>query len=164
MKSAIVNVISVCETASHRHLYGKSFGNDSSPSSLVVAIEHSTVSLQTPNASISLTRSRWGDSFGTVGSPSNSFSTFCSSSSPFEVSPPTNASVVCLMASRDDWVSHINKDSEIVLPDAMIEQSLVDKKVEDHVQFERLGYFVVDKDSANRSQIVYNRTCPLKSN
>lgn len=64
----------------------------------------------------------------------------------------------------DDWVSHINKDSEIVLPGAMIEQSLVDKKVEDHVQFERLGYFVVDKDSANRSQIVYNRTCPLKSN
>ena len=64
----------------------------------------------------------------------------------------------------DDWVSHINKESEIVLPNVMIEQSLVNKKVEDHVQFERLGYFVVDKDSANRSKIVYNRTCPLKSN
>ena len=64
----------------------------------------------------------------------------------------------------DDWVSHINKESEIVLGDAMIEQSLVNKKVEDHVQFERLGYFVVDKDSANRTKIVYNRTCSLKSN
>ena len=40
----------------------------------------------------------------------------------------------------------------------------VNKKIEDHVQFERLGYFVVDKDSAHSSRIVYNRTCALKSN
>jgi glutaminyl-tRNA synthetase len=64
----------------------------------------------------------------------------------------------------DDWISHINQKSEIVLQDAMIEESLIHKKVEDHVQFERLGYFVVDKDSANRSKIVYNRSCALKSN
>ena len=63
----------------------------------------------------------------------------------------------------DDWVAHINKDSEIVIGSAMIEQSLASKKVEDHVQFERLGYFVVDKDSRN-DRIVYNRTCSLKSN
>ena len=63
----------------------------------------------------------------------------------------------------DDWVAHINKESEIVIGRAMIEQSLANKKVEDHVQFERLGYFVVDKDSRNDS-IVYNRTCSLKSN
>ena len=63
----------------------------------------------------------------------------------------------------DDWVAHINKDSEIVIGSAMIEQSLASKKVEDHVQFERLGYFVVDKDSRN-DRIMYNRTCSLKSN
>ena len=64
----------------------------------------------------------------------------------------------------EDWIAHINKQSEIVLPGVMIEESLVNKKIEDHVQFERLGYFVVDKDSAHSSRIVYNRTCALKSN
>lgn len=63
----------------------------------------------------------------------------------------------------EDWVAHINKESEIVISDAMVEESLLDRKVEDHVQFERLGYFVVDKD-AKPGKMVYNRTCPLKSN
>ena len=64
----------------------------------------------------------------------------------------------------EDWVAHINPESEVVIPGAMIEESLVNRKVEDHVQFERLGYFVVDKDSTHRNEIVYNRTCTLKSN
>ena len=63
----------------------------------------------------------------------------------------------------EDWVAHINKESEIVISDAMVEESLLDRKIEDHVQFERLGYFVVDKD-AKPGKMVYNRTCPLKSN
>ena len=67
-------------------------------------------------------------------------------------------------STLEDWIAHINKQSEVVLPGAMIEESLVGKKIEDHVQFERLGYFVVDKDSAHSNRIVYNRTCALKSN
>ena len=67
-------------------------------------------------------------------------------------------------STLEDWIAHINKQSEVVLPGSMIEESLVGKRIEDHVQFERLGYFVVDKDSAHSNRIVYNRTCALKSN
>ena len=63
-----------------------------------------------------------------------------------------------------DWKAGINPASEIVIPNAMMESSLFGRPVEDHVQFERLGYFVVDKDSSQQDKPVYNRSCPLRSN
>ena len=64
-------------------------------------------------------------------------------------------------AGEKDWRKAINEKSEIIVKNAMMESVLFDKKVEDHVQFERLGYFSVDKDSTNH-HIVWNRTCALK--
>ena len=63
-----------------------------------------------------------------------------------------------------DWKKGINPASEIVIPNAMMEMSLFGRPVEDHVQFERLGYFVVDKDSELQGKTIYNRSCPLRSN
>ena len=63
-------------------------------------------------------------------------------------------------AAEKDWKKSLNPKSEVVVPNAMLETSLLGRKVEDHVQFERLGYFCVDKDS-QKDHIVYNRTCAL---
>ena len=44
---------------------------------------------------------------------------------------------------------------------AYAEPSLKNLEVEDKVQFQRLGYFVVDKDTSEE-KIVFNRTVPLR--
>ncbi|KAK8795544.1 hypothetical protein WA158_000201 [Blastocystis sp. Blastoise] len=63
----------------------------------------------------------------------------------------------------EDWVEHINTNSEIVVPQAYIEPSVLNyNKRNDHIQFERLGYFAVDNDS-RAAHIIINRTCQLRS-
>ena len=42
-----------------------------------------------------------------------------------------------------------------------LEPSLAAAKVADHYQFERVGYFCVDRDSTPE-KLVFNRTLPLK--
>lgn len=71
-----------------------------------------------------------------------------------------------LFKSRDvgtveDWKSDLNPDS-LVVKEALIEPSLKDLKEYDRFQFERLGYFVVDKDSTSEKP-VFNRILSLKS-
>ena len=48
-----------------------------------------------------------------------------------------------------------------MLPDAKLEPNLATRGPGERVQFERLGYFVVDPDST-RAHPVYNRTIQLK--
>ena len=55
----------------------------------------------------------------------------------------------------------LNPDSESVLPGALVEASLADESVGTTLQFERLGYFCVDPDSAP-GRLVFNRTLTLK--
>jgi len=75
----------------------------------------------------------------------------------------------------DLWEEEINPDSEIVYENAFVDpsvQSLVDKKdislikSNQALQFERMGYFVVDVDSTYESngkgRLVFNRTVTLK--
>jgi glutaminyl-tRNA synthetase len=64
--------------------------------------------------------------------------------------------------------SHKDKDfMEFVNPDSLkvitgyAEPSLLDAKPEDKFQFQRLGYFVVDRDSTS-NKLVFNRTVPLR--
>ncbi len=59
------------------------------------------------------------------------------------------------------WLENINPKSLEVLPGARVEPSLAAAKPGDRVQFERLGYFCVDKDSAPGT-LVFNRTVTLK--
>ncbi len=60
-----------------------------------------------------------------------------------------------------DFLSNINPDSLEVLTDCKVEPALGTLPVEERVQFERLGYFCVDKDSAP-GKPVYNRTVALR--
>ena len=76
----------------------------------------------------------------------------------------------------DRWEEELNKNSEMIYPNAIVDPSVAevcDKKHVDRwtsnaaVQFERFGYFVVDTDAAFDSAsksgaLVFNRTVSLK--
>lgn len=59
-----------------------------------------------------------------------------------------------------DFKEFLNPDSLKVF-DAYIEPSLKNAKILDRFQFQRLGYFCVDKDSTP-AKLVFNRTVPLR--
>ncbi len=60
-----------------------------------------------------------------------------------------------------DLFHDLNPDSETILPDALVEPSLADLPIGETVQFERLGYFTPDPDSAP-GRPVFDRTLTLK--
>jgi len=62
-----------------------------------------------------------------------------------------------------DFKEFINSDSLKVLSDCYVEPVLSEGMPLDHFQFERLGYFCVDRDSTNESP-VFNRTVALRDN
>jgi glutaminyl-tRNA synthetase len=62
---------------------------------------------------------------------------------------------------EDAWLEYLNPSSLEVIEGAKIEPSLEDAKPGHRVQFERLGYYVVDQD-AKPGRLVFNRTITLK--
>ncbi|XWS63541.1 hypothetical protein CRYUN_Cryun06bG0107800 [Craigia yunnanensis] len=64
-------------------------------------------------------------------------------------------------AELDNWLADLNLDSKVVIPTAYAVPALQNAAVGDTFQFERLGYFTVDKDS-NAEKLVFNRTVTLK--
>ena len=64
-------------------------------------------------------------------------------------------------ADPETFASQINPQSLEVLTDARLEPSLAEAKVEVPVQFERQGYFCLDRDSAP-GKLVFNRTIGLR--
>jgi glutaminyl-tRNA synthetase len=60
-----------------------------------------------------------------------------------------------------DYRANINPQSLIVLSECRLEPSLAGAKPGDRYQFERQGYFCVDKDSTP-GQLVFNRTVALR--
>jgi glutaminyl-tRNA synthetase len=60
-----------------------------------------------------------------------------------------------------DWKTNVEPDSLEVLTGCKVEPSLADKPPGYRCQFERLGYFCVDPDSAP-GRLVFNRTVTLK--
>lgn len=63
---------------------------------------------------------------------------------------------------EDDFKNHLNPNS-LEIKQAKVEPSLVQAKVGDQVQFERQGYFIMDKDSVE-GKPVFNRTVTLRDN
>ncbi len=61
----------------------------------------------------------------------------------------------------EDFLSFLNPDSLQVIKNAKLEPSVLSAKVEDKFQFERKGYFCVDKDTTE-NKIVFNQTVTLK--
>ena len=66
-------------------------------------------------------------------------------------------------AVEDDFTNHLNPDSLKVISNALVESSLADAQLGDQFQFERQGYFIVDKDSTDGHK-VFNRTVSLRDN
>jgi glutaminyl-tRNA synthetase len=65
------------------------------------------------------------------------------------------------VAEGEDILSGLNPSSLEILTTAKLEPSLATAKLEDHFQFERVGYFCLDPDST-QDKLVFNRTLPLK--
>ena len=63
----------------------------------------------------------------------------------------------------DDFKNHLNPDSLTVIADAKLEPSMQTAQPGDQVQFERVGYFVVDPDT-QPGKLVFNRTVTLRDN
>ena len=63
----------------------------------------------------------------------------------------------------DDFKNHLNEDSLTVVKDAILEPSVANLQVGDTVQFERIGYFRVDEDSADGT-LAFNRVVTLRDN
>jgi len=61
----------------------------------------------------------------------------------------------------DDFLADLNPDSHEVLREARVEPALASAPVGDRVQFERVGYFCVDKES-RPGKLVFNRTISLR--
>ncbi len=64
-------------------------------------------------------------------------------------------------SSQDDLHDSLNENSLVTIDDAQIEPSLVEATAGNTFQFERLGYFCVDRDSAPE-KMIFNRTVPLR--
>jgi glutaminyl-tRNA synthetase len=60
-----------------------------------------------------------------------------------------------------DFTEQINPNSMQIIADARVEPSLSEAKPGERIQFERVGYFCVDPDSAG-GKLAFNRTVTLK--
>ncbi len=59
------------------------------------------------------------------------------------------------------FLEFLNPDSLQVITNAKLELALKDAQPEERYQFQRIGYFCVDKDSTSE-QLIFNRTVPLR--
>jgi glutaminyl-tRNA synthetase len=64
-------------------------------------------------------------------------------------------------ADGEDFKSNLNPESLTTLSDCMIEPSLKDANTLDRFQFERLGYFCLDRETS-KEKMVFNRTVTLR--
>lgn len=60
-----------------------------------------------------------------------------------------------------DFMTHVNPNNLLLIEGALAEPSLASAQGGDRFQFEREGYFCVDKDSTNQ-RLVFNRTVTLR--
>lgn len=63
----------------------------------------------------------------------------------------------------DNFTNHLNPDSLEINSKVLLEPSLKNAAVGDTLQFERQGYFIVDKDTTE-DKLVFNRTVTLRDN
>ena len=62
----------------------------------------------------------------------------------------------------ESFLKDLNPASLEVLPDCYVEPSLATAQPGDRFQFERQGYFCVDKDTLAQNRLVFNRTVALR--
>ncbi|MDA3863564.1 MAG: glutamine--tRNA ligase/YqeY domain fusion protein [Deltaproteobacteria bacterium] len=62
----------------------------------------------------------------------------------------------------DDFLESLNPESLEVLENCYLEPSLVQARPEERYQFERLGYYVVDRYDSTSKNLVFNQTVTLR--
>lgn len=62
----------------------------------------------------------------------------------------------------DDWRNHLNPNSVQVLEGCRVEACLASASPDERYQFERKGYFCLDKQDSTPEKLVFNRTVTLK--
>lgn len=65
--------------------------------------------------------------------------------------------------NEENFLDALNPDSLEIIDNCRVEASLAEAQPESRYQFERTGYFCVDKDS-NDTKMVFNRTVTLREN
>jgi glutaminyl-tRNA synthetase len=65
-------------------------------------------------------------------------------------------------AGDQDFKTHLNPDSLVVVDGALIEPSVADSPPGTHYQFERVGYFFSDPADSRPGHLVFNRTVSLR--
>ena len=63
----------------------------------------------------------------------------------------------------DELTNHLNPNSLEIIKGVLLEPSLAEAKPGDFFQFERQGYFIVDKESTE-GNLIFNRTATLRDN
>jgi len=66
------------------------------------------------------------------------------------------------MSKKDKWNEYINPESMVVKAGAKLWGRVNEVPVGHHYQFERIGYFVKDKDSETEGKPVFNRVVELR--
>jgi len=61
-----------------------------------------------------------------------------------------------------DFINFLNPDSYEILNNCYLEPGLKKAKLNEHYQFERLGYFYLDKDSSSEN-LIFNQTVALRN-
>jgi len=64
--------------------------------------------------------------------------------------------------STENFIKHLNPESIQELAHCKLEPSLANATSETHYQFERTGYFIVDKKDSTKDNLVFNRTVTLR--
>ena len=67
------------------------------------------------------------------------------------------------LSSVDNFLEHLNPHSLDVIPNAKVEPSVQSVGAEEHIQFERIGYFIKDKENSEENMVL-NRTVSLRDN
>ncbi|MEC8571292.1 MAG: glutamine--tRNA ligase/YqeY domain fusion protein [Planctomycetota bacterium] len=62
----------------------------------------------------------------------------------------------------DDWRNHLNPNSVQVLEGCRVEACLASASPDERYQFERKGYFCLDRQDSTPEKLVFNRTVTLK--
>jgi glutaminyl-tRNA synthetase len=65
-------------------------------------------------------------------------------------------------AGEEDYRTHLNPDSLVVVRDALVEPSIADDPAGSRYQFERVGYFCSDIVDSRPGALVFNRTVTLR--
>jgi glutaminyl-tRNA synthetase len=61
-----------------------------------------------------------------------------------------------------DFLSTLNPDSLVVIPDAKIEPSVMQDPIGSRYQFERVGYFYAESEESTAEKRVFNRVVGLR--